>query len=164
MNVGKVLGGQWEYVEEEIRAINEAVVAEGGVLKVIFENDFLEREHIARLCRICTEVGVAFVKTSTGYGFVKQASGQYDYVGATVPHVKLMKESCGEGVKIKAAGGVRSVDEFLYMMHLGVSRIGTSGTAAILEEALKRGIGDEPVEVKLVDPVDRVGDYHRGGY
>ncbi|KAK3900813.1 deoxyribose-phosphate aldolase [Staphylotrichum tortipilum] len=159
VNVGKVLGGQWEYVADEIKAINDVVVAQGGALKVIFENDFLEHQYIARLCQICTDVGVAFVKTSTGYGFVKQRSGQYDYVGATVPHVKLMKESCGEGVKIKAAGGVRSVDEFLYMMHLGVSRIGTSGTAAILEEARRRGIGDDPVEVKLVDPVE----YAQGG-
>ncbi len=131
---------------------------------MIFENDFLKHEHIARLCQVCTAVGVAFVKTSTGYGFVKQESGQYDYVGATVPHVRLMKESCGEGVKIKAAGGVRSLDEFLYMMHLGVSRIGTTGTVAILEAARKRGIGDEPVAVKLVDPADRAGDHHGDGY
>jgi len=152
VNVGKVLGGQWDYVAADIKAVNDAVVAEGGALKVIFENDYLQDEHIIRLSQICTDIGVAFVKTSTGYGFVKQPNGFYNYKGATFPHVKLMKDNCGRNVKIKAAGGVRSLDDFLYMMHLGVSRIGTSGTVGILEEARKRGIGDDPVEVPLVTP------------
>jgi deoxyribose-phosphate aldolase len=56
----------------------------GAILKVIFENDYLQNEHIIRLCEICSSVGVAFVKTSTGYGFVKQADGSYNYKGATV--------------------------------------------------------------------------------
>lgn len=84
VNVGKVLSGEWGYVEEEIRAINDAVTAEGAILKVIFENDYLQEEHIVRLCRICSDIGVAFVKTSTGYGFVKQPSGDYNYKGATL--------------------------------------------------------------------------------
>ncbi|KNG89931.1 deoxyribose-phosphate aldolase [Aspergillus nomiae NRRL 13137] len=149
VNVGKVLGGDWDYVKEEIRQINEAVVAHGAILKVIFENDYLQSEHIARLCEICTELKVAFVKTSTGYGFVKQKDGSYNYRGATVKDLKLMREKSGKDVQIKAAGGVRTLDDLLHVMSLGVTRIGATATVAILEEAKKRGIGNEPVEVSF---------------
>lgn len=157
VNIGKVLGGDWDYVRDEIKAINDTVTSaqigggeEGSaVLKVIFENDYLQDEHIVKLCEICTELKVAFVKTSTGYGFVKQSNGMYSYKGATVPHLKLMKKSCGPDVKIKAAGGVRTLDEFLYVMWLGISRVGASATVAIMEEARKRGITDAPTEVEV---------------
>ena len=156
INVGKVLGGDWDYVRDEIRAINDTVTstevggAEGtAALKVIFENDYLQDEHIVKLCNICTELKVAFIKTSTGYGFVKQSNGMYSYKGATVPHLKLMKEHSGPDVKIKAAGGVRTLDEFLYVMWLGISRVGASATVAIMEEAKKRGITDTPTEVEV---------------
>ena len=149
VNIGKVLGGDWEYVSSEIMAVNESVVAHGAILKVIFENDYLKSEHITRLCEICTEIGVAFVKTSTGYGFVKQADGSYNYKGATVRDLKLMRETSGEKVQIKAAGGVRTLDDLLHVMSLGVTRIGATATVAILEDAKKRGIGNEPVEVSF---------------
>lgn len=152
VNVGKVLSGEWGYVEEEIRAINDAVTAEGAILKVIFENDYLQEEHIVRLCRICSDIGVTFVKTSTGYGFVKQPSGDYNYKGATLPHLALMRKHCDPKVQIKAAGGVRTLDELLRVRALGVSRVGASAMVAILEEAKKRGIGDEEIEV-AVPPV-----------
>ncbi|KAB5575318.1 hypothetical protein GE09DRAFT_591191 [Coniochaeta sp. 2T2.1] len=155
VNIGKVLGGDWDYVRDEIKAINETVTstnvggAEGtAALKVIFENDYLQDEHIIKLCQICTELKVAFVKTSTGYGFVKQSNGMYSYKGATVPHLKLMKEHSGP-VKIKAAGGVRTLDEFLFVMWLGISRVGASATVAIMEEARKRVITDTPTEVEV---------------
>ena len=70
VNIGKVLSGDWDYVSEEIKAINDAVTANQTILKVIFENDYLLDEHIIRLCEICSEHRVAFVKTSSGYGFV----------------------------------------------------------------------------------------------
>ncbi|KAF2120781.1 hypothetical protein BDV96DRAFT_609881 [Lophiotrema nucula] len=149
INIGKALGGEWEYVSQEIRAVNEAVVKEGAILKVIFENDYLGEKEIIKLCEICTEVGVAFAKTSTGYGFVKQGNGMYNYKGATAEHLKLMRKHCGDGVQIKAAGGVRTLDDLLYVMSLGVTRIGATATVAILEEAKRRGIGEEPVEVKV---------------
>ncbi|KAI1207879.1 deoxyribose-phosphate aldolase [Annulohypoxylon truncatum] len=138
VNVGKVLGGDWDYVTDEIRAINEAVVKHGAKLKVIFENDYLEDEHIIRLCEICTDISVAFVKTSTGYGFVKQPNGMYSYKGATVPHLKLMKAHVGPAVQIKAAGGVRTLSEILTVASLGVTRVGASATTAIMEEAISR--------------------------
>ena len=100
---------------------------------------------------------MAYVKTSTGYGFVKQPDGLYSYKGATIPHLKLMKEKCGPGVKIKAAGGVRTLDEFLYVVSLGVSRVGASATVAILEEAKRRGITDEPAEFPLKVPEETAG-------
>ena len=152
VNVGKVLGHDWEYVTNEIRQINEAVVKDRrAVLKVIFENDYLSETHIEHLCRICSVLSVAFVKTSTGYGFVKQSSGLYTYKGATPAHLKLMRESVGPQVQIKAAGGVRTLDDVLYVMSLGVTRIGATATEEILAEAVKRGISNTPtlVEVKV---------------
>lgn len=131
-----------------------------GILKVIFENDFLTDEHIVRLCEICTEVGVAFAKTSTGYGFVKQPGGLYNYRGATGPQLRLMRAHCGPEVQIKAAGGVRTLDDLLYVMTLGVTRIGATATEAILEEAKKRGIGEDMIEVEVRNVEDTSG----GGY
>lgn len=149
VNVGKVLTGDWNYVTEEIRAVNNVVTSEGAILKVIFENDFLQEEHIIKLCEICSSLDVAFVKTSTGYGFVKQPDGKYAYKGATVPHLKLMRQYSKPGVQIKAAGGVRTLDDLLYVMSIGVTRIGATATVAIMEEAERRGIGHEPTEVEV---------------
>ena len=138
INIGKALGGDWDYVRTEIKAINDAA----PVLKVIFENDYLQESHITRLCEICSEIAVAFVKTSTGYGFVKQDNGMYTYKGATVEHLKLMRKHCPPSVQIKAAGGVRTLDDLLLVRSLGVTRIGATATAAILDEAKKRGTFD----------------------
>ena len=141
-NCGKVLSGDWAYVARDIRLVNEIVTGHGGILKVIFENDFLCDEHIIKLCQICSELAVAFVKTSTGYGFIKQPNGDYNYKGATEHHLKLMRQHCAPSVQIKAAGGVRTLDDLLKVRALGVTRIGATATAAILEEAKKRfGLG-----------------------
>ncbi len=139
VNNGKVLGGDFIYVEAEIKAVNEVCLKNKSILKVIFENDYLQNNHIIKLCEICSKIKVAFVKTSTGYGFVKQANGMYNYKGATEEHLKLMRQHCSPEVQIKAAGGVRSLDELLKVMELGVARIGATATEAILEEARKRG-------------------------
>lgn len=139
VNIGKVLGDDWDYVSREIRAINTAVVDRQALLKVIFENDYLEDRHIIRLCEICSEHGVAFVKTSTGYGFVKQANGMYAYAGATDHHLRLMRKHSAPLVSIKAAGGVRTLDDLLRVRDLGVSRIGATATQEMLEEAKRRG-------------------------
>ncbi len=140
VNVGKVLGGDWPYVQAEVRAVQEAVLARGAILKVIFENDYLGDAPIIRLCQICSQIGVAFVKTSTGYGFVKQPDGSYNYKGATVEQLTLMRRHCPASVRIKAAGGVRTLDDLLRVRALGVARIGATATEAILEEAQRRGI------------------------
>ena len=139
VNIGKVLGGEWEYVSGEIKAINTLVVSTGAILKVIFENDFLEDQHIIRLCEICSQHAVAFVKTSTGYGFVKQPNGFYAYAGATDHALRLMRAHAAPAVQIKAAGGVRSLDDLLRVRALGVTRIGATATREILEDAKLRG-------------------------
>jgi deoxyribose-phosphate aldolase len=139
VNVGKVLGGDWDYVSKEIKAVNDTVISHGGILKVIFENDYLQDSHIIKLCEICAAHAVAFVKTSTGYGFVKQPNGMYTYQGATDHHLKLMRAHCADNIKLKAAGGVRTLDDLFRVMELGVTRIGATATEAILEEAKRRG-------------------------
>lgn len=138
-NVGRVLGGDLVYVRSDIAAVNSACVSRGAILKVIFENDYLEEKHIVDLCRICSEIGVAFVKTSTGYGFVKQPNGDYNYRGATDAHLALMRANCPPSVQIKAAGGVRTLDDLLRVRALGVTRIGATATESIVRDAIRRG-------------------------
>ena len=149
INIGKALGGDWGYVKSEIKAIQDVVTANGAILKVIFENDYLPDQVIITLCQICSEIGVAFVKTSTGYGFVKQPNGMYSYQGATLHHLRLMRANSAPSVQIKAAGGVRTLDDILLVRSIGISRIGATATEAILAEAAQRGIGELPVEVGI---------------
>jgi deoxyribose-phosphate aldolase len=161
----RVRSGKWEYIKYEITRVNEVVVDGGGILKVIFENDCkcnfwrrtilivvadLTEDEIIKLCKICTEVGVAYIKTSTGYGFNKLPSGDYNYKGATIPHLELMRKHVGPDVRIKAAGGVRTLDDLLRVRALGVSRVGATATEAILEEAIRRGIGMERRSVEVI--------------
>ncbi len=139
VNLGKVLGGDWSYVSQDIKAVNDLVVANGALLKVIFENDYLEDAQIVKLCEICASHAVAFVKTSSGYGFVKHPNGMYSYRGATDHHLRLMRRHSPATVHLKAAGGVRSLDDLLRVCEIGVSRIGATATESILEEARRRG-------------------------
>ena len=138
VNIGKVLGGDWAYVSEELKAVAHTCASHGAILKVIFENDYLQDGHIIRLCELCTGQGIAFVKTSSGYGFVKQPNGDYNYRGATDHHLALMRRHSGPNVQINAAGGVRSLDDLLRVRALGVTRIGATATEAILREAMRR--------------------------
>jgi deoxyribose-phosphate aldolase len=139
VNVGKVLGEDWRYVKSEIYAVNKACRKHGAILKVIFENDYLPKDkYKIKLCQICSTVGVAFVKTSTGYGYVKGPDGRYGYLGATEHDLKLMRKHSAPEVQVKAAGGVRTLNELLKVKELGVTRVGASATAAILEAARER--------------------------
>lgn len=139
VNIGKVLGEDWEYVQEEIKAVAEKTHQHGAALKVIFENDFLpEDKYKIKLCEICSALQVGFVKTSTGYGMVKGADGKYGYQGATEHDLKLMRAHSDEAVQVKAAGGVRSLDDLLKVRALGVTRIGATATAKILDAAAER--------------------------
>jgi deoxyribose-phosphate aldolase len=139
INIGKALGGDWQYVSDEIKEINDVTVQGGAILKVIFETDFLQNDHIIRLCEICSQHNVAFVKTSTGYGFVKQPNGDYNYKGATDEHLKIMREHSATGVQIKASGGVRTLEDLLRVRELGVTRIGATATETILTNAKAQG-------------------------
>lgn len=139
INIGKALGGDWDFVRADIEAVNLVCVKNGAILKVIFETDYLQDEHITKLCEICSQLKVAFVKTSSGYGFVKQASGDYNYQGATEHNLKLMRQHSAPEVQLKAAGGVRNLDQLLKVRELGCTRSGATATEAMLEEARKRG-------------------------
>jgi len=139
VNVGKVLSGDWQYVSNEIRSVNDAAKRGGAIVKVIFENDFLKDGHKIKLCHLCNEIRVAFVKTSTGYGFVKQANGMYAYKGAVDSDLILMRRECIPEIQVKAAGGIRTLDDLLRVRALGATRIGATATATILEEAKRSG-------------------------
>jgi deoxyribose-phosphate aldolase len=139
INTGKALGGDWEYVEQEIKSVTNTCHKNKAIIKVIFETDFVTRkEDKIRLCEICTRAGADFVKTSTGYGFVKQADGNFNYKGATLEDVELMRKHSGPEVQVKCAGGVRTLDDLLKMKAAGATRSGATATEAILIEALKR--------------------------
>jgi deoxyribose-phosphate aldolase len=133
VNVGKVLSGDWQYVQADIAAVLKAARKYQAILKVIFETDYLKQDaDKIQLCKLCDELGVDFVKTSTGFGFVKQASGGYDYVGATAHDVALMRANCSSRIQVKASGGIRTREEALRMVRLGATRLGTSASDAIL--------------------------------
>ena len=130
VNIGKVLGRDWDFVADDVRAVVGAAHRRGALVKVIFENCFLADEHKEHLCRVCAEVGADFVKTSTGYGAT----------GATDDDLRLMRRCSPPHVRVKAAGGVRTFERLLAVRALGVSRIGATATKAILDEC-KRHLG-----------------------
>ena len=143
INIGKALSKQWDYISREVKAINDICVESGAILKVIFETDFVTSdESRIKLCQICSEIGVAFVKTSTGYNYVKDASGAMGYAGASDHVLMLMRRECPPSVQVKAAGKVKTLDDVLRVRSLGVTRIGATTTAEILEEARQRGFTD----------------------
>ncbi|WP_114750278.1 deoxyribose-phosphate aldolase [Pleomorphovibrio marinus] len=139
VNIGKVLEEDWKYVSNEIKALAETTSTFGAVLKVIFENDYLPEDKFKiKLCEICNEAKVGFVKTSTGYGFVKGKDGKYSYKGALLKDLKLMRTHANPSVEVKAAGGIRTLDDLLKVKKIGVTRVGATATVAMLEEAKNR--------------------------
>lgn len=139
INIGKALQGDWDYISEEIKSVSDTCHKHGAIVKVIFETDYITKEaDIVKLCQICTEVGADYVKTSSGFGFVRQANGDYNYRGATIPVLELMKKSIGPKVKLKAAGGIRTLDQLLAVQKAGCTRSGATATTAMMEEAINR--------------------------
>lgn len=128
VNIGKVLSEDWAYVSGDIRRVVDRVHEGGAIVKVIFENCYLQDKHKIRLCEICSEIGADFVKTSTGYG----------HGGATTEDLKLMRKHSAPSVRVKAAGGVRTLDALLEVRAIGVSRCGATRTAEMLDECKKR--------------------------
>ena len=122
INVGFLKDGRYEEVEEEIRKIHEA--CDGKILKVIIETCLLTDEEKIKMCELVTKAGAEFIKTSTGFSTA----------GATFADVKLMKEHVGEGVKVKAAGGISSFDDAEEFMRLGADRLGTSRLVKIMKQ------------------------------
>ena len=121
INVGMLKAGHDDYVREEIREIKQAV-GRGVVLKVIIESCLLNNDEIVRACLASKQAGADFVKTSTGF-----STG-----GATVEAVKLMRETVGEEMGVKASGGVRTHEDLLAMVEAGANRIGTSNGTKII--------------------------------
>ena len=146
INIGKALSGAWAYVEADIKAVCDEAHQHGAKVKVIFENDYLgaggaglsSDDFKIKLCQIAERAGADWVKTSTGYGFVKGPDGKYSYQGATEHDLKLMRASCSPRVQVKAAGGVRDLDALMHVRSLGVSRCGATATAAMLDEYRRR--------------------------
>jgi deoxyribose-phosphate aldolase len=146
INLGKALSGDWDYVWRDIKAVCDEAHAHGAKVKVILENDYLANGGAGlssagvkqKLCQISERAGADWVKTSTGYGFVKGADGKYSYKGATADDLKLMREACSPKVQVKAAGGVRDLDGLILVRDLGATRCGASATAAILDEYRNR--------------------------
>ena len=138
-NLGKALGGDWKAVEADIHAVCEEAHAAGAIVKVIFENDYLTSDETKlQLCAVCARAGADFVKTSSGYGFVKQPDGSYNYRGATEHDLRLMRANTPPHVQVKAAGGVRDLDGLIRVRELGATRCGATATAAILDEYQRR--------------------------
>jgi deoxyribose-phosphate aldolase len=128
INIGQALGGEWDAVSSDIAAVTKASHDGGAIVKVIFENCYLNDEQKTRLCQICGDVGADYVKTSTGFG-----TG-----GATVGDLRLMRRAAPRHVKLKAAGGVRTLDAMIEVAELGCDRIGCSRTAEVLDELKSR--------------------------
>jgi deoxyribose-phosphate aldolase len=168
INIGKALSGDWEYVERDVKAVCNEAHDRGAKVKVIFENDYLTKggagsssdDFKKRLCQICERAGADWVKTSTGYGFVKQADGSYNYKGATEHDLALMRAAVSGKVQVKAAGGVRDLDGLIKVRDLGASRCGASATAAILDEYRRREAA-ERAGVKASEVSATIG---AGGY
>jgi len=146
INLGKAMSGDWDYVERDIKAVCDEAHSHGAKTKVIFENDYLSQggaglsgdDFKRKLCQISERAGADWVKTSTGYGFIKGADGKYSYRGATVEDLKLMRAACSPKVQVKAAGGVRDLDGLILVRDLGASRCGATATAAMLDEFHRR--------------------------
>jgi deoxyribose-phosphate aldolase len=146
INVGKAISGDWNYVERDITAVCDEAHGHRAKVKVIFENDYLANggaglqgeDFKRRLCQISERAGADWIKTSTGFGFVRGTDGRFSYQGATEPDLKLMRASVSPRVQVKAAGGVRDLDSLIRVRDLGCTRCGTSATAAILDEYNQR--------------------------
>ena len=128
VNIGQVLSGSWTEVRDEVGAIVNLAHESRAIVKVIFENCYLDNDQKRQLCVICGEVGADFVKTSTGYG-----TG-----GSTPADLILMRSAAPARVKLKAAGGVRDLDAVIGCVELGCDRIGLSRTAEILDALTDR--------------------------
>lgn len=135
VNLVKLKSGDLAFVEDEMRRIVEVCNEHGKISKVIFENCYLTDDEKKTLCEIALKVRPTFIKTSTGFGTPEKGIA----VGATVADVRLMKSMVGDAVKVKAAGGVRTLADALAMIEAGAERIGTSAGVKIVEELKAQG-------------------------
>lgn len=133
INIAALLEGEDAFVRDDVAAVVDAVSSrseDSALVKVILETGYLEDADIERGSRLCVEAGAAFVKTSTGFG----------PRGASVADVRIMRETVGPDIGVKAAGGIRDLDAALAMIEAGASRVGTSAGGEILTQARSRGL------------------------
>jgi deoxyribose-phosphate aldolase len=128
MNIGRLRSGDYELVEQDIRAVCDTAHRRAVKVKVILENHYLTDEEKIKACQLCESAGADYVKTSTG--FAKS--------GATIHDLKLMRRTCSPKVSVKAAGGVRTLDAALAVKAVGGTRFGATATKKIMDEALRR--------------------------
>ena len=119
INICEVKNGNFGYVEDEIARLRK--LTEGKILKVIIETCYLSEEEKKRLCQIVSKVKVDFIKTSTGFG-----SG-----GATIEDIRLFKENIGDDVKMKASGGIKTMEDMIIYLNEGCQRLGTSAATVL---------------------------------
>lgn len=168
VNLGKAMSGDWDYVEKDITDVCDEAHRHGARVKVIFENDFITHESAGmssddfkrKLCQVCEKAGADWVKTSTGYGFVKQSDGSYNCRGATEHDLALMRATCSPQVQVKAAGGVRNLDGLIKVRDLGASRCGATATAVMMDEHRRREAAEKNGStVEINAPVIGNGGY-----
>lgn len=124
IDIGALKAGEVDAVQADIRAVREAIP--GALLKVIIESAALTDDEIVTACRAAEAAGADFVKTSTGF---------HPAGGASVEAVRLMRATVGDRLGVKASGGIRDYDTAVAMIEAGASRLGLSGTAAVLDGA-----------------------------
>ncbi len=127
LNIGKLLDGDHDYVKKDIKAVVDVAHRHNAMVKVIFENFYLNDDQKKVACRLAEEAGVDFVKTSTGF-----AGG-----GATLEDLQLMRDNVSDKVQVKAAGGVRDLEMAIKVRQVGCTRFGATATVAIMEQCYK---------------------------
>ncbi|MEO8469792.1 MAG: deoxyribose-phosphate aldolase [Chloroflexota bacterium] len=132
IQIGALKAGRDAEVQADIKAVVDVAHAGGAIVKVIFENAYLTDDEKVRACRLTEAAGAEFVKTSTGFA----------PTGATHEDLRLMRASTSAHIQVKAAGGVRTLDALIDVMNLGVTRIGATATAAIIDDFRARKAGD----------------------
>jgi deoxyribose-phosphate aldolase len=141
INISKARSGDWAYVKTELSTLTGLIHGSGAKIKVIFENAYFDDASKQRLCLICSEIGVDWVKTSTGYA----ASG------ATMADLQLMRKHTTARVQVKAAGGIRDLDTLLAVRAIGVTRVGATRTREMLDDCRNR-LGLEPIAALAATP------------
>ena len=143
LNIGRMKSGDYDLVENDVRSVCDAAHRRGVIVKVILENFYLTDEEKVKACEICERAGADFVKTATGY-----AKG-----GATIHDLKLMRKTCSPKVRVKAAGGVRTLDGALAVRAVGGVRFGATATKKIIEDARQR---EKDGTLKIPDTVQEL--------
>ena len=142
VNIGRALAEDYAFVEEDIRQVVAVAAKHQAIVKVIFETGLLQNDkQKIELCGCSERAGADFVKTSTGFGFVKSADGSLQSTGATRDDIRLMRKHFSRGVK--ASGGIRSLADAQAFIDLGASRLGTSSTESLVQEERGNETGAE---------------------